>query len=68
MSFGRWYNELKRSRLPLRDVEKSGDPLTAVTERNVITVKNLIEKNRQIAYENIQPILHSTLQKLALMK
>lgn len=38
----RWYNELKRGRLTLGDEYKSGRPLTAVTQENMLAVKKLI--------------------------
>lgn len=53
----RWYNEFRRGRLTLRDEERSGRPLTAVTEENVQTVKNLIQDNRRITYQEIQQIM-----------
>lgn len=53
----RWYNEFKRGRPTLGDDERSGRPLTAVTEENVLAVKNLIQDNRRITYQEIQHIL-----------
>ena len=53
----RWYNEFKRGRLTLGDEERSGRPLTAVTEENVLAVKNLIQDNRRVTYQEIQHVL-----------
>lgn len=41
----------------MRDEERSGRPLSAVTERSVLAVKNLIEEYRRITYKEIQHIL-----------
>lgn len=35
----RWYNEFKCGRLTLRDIQRSGRPLTAVTKENLLAVK-----------------------------
>lgn len=53
----RWFNEFKRGRVTLADEERSGRPRTAATEENVLAVKNLIQENRRITYEEIQHII-----------
>lgn len=53
-----WFNEFKRGRLSLTDEKRSGRPVTAVTEENVLAVKILIQENRRITYEEIQQTLH----------
>lgn len=40
----RGYKEFERGRLTLRDVNRSGHPLTAVTERNLLTLKIIIRR------------------------
>ncbi|XP_045536678.1 uncharacterized protein LOC123721595 [Papilio machaon] len=44
----------RRGRLTLGDEERSGRPLTAVTEGDVLALKNLVQDNRRITYQEIQ--------------
>ena len=53
----RWHNEFKRGRLTLGDEKRSGRPLTAVEEEDVLAVKNLIQDNRRVTYQAIQHVL-----------
>lgn len=40
----------KCGRLRLRDAERSGCPLTAVMEENILAVNKLIQENRRITH------------------
>ncbi|GBP26641.1 hypothetical protein EVAR_18278_1 [Eumeta japonica] len=50
----RWYTEFDRGRVSLYDEIRESQPLIAVTEENVATVRQLIEENRRITYEEIR--------------
>lgn len=72
-----WFDRFRSGVESLDDSERTGRPVTAVTEENIATVKQLVEENPRITYEMIagylgignsatQTILHSCLglQKL----
>ncbi|GBP04025.1 hypothetical protein EVAR_74791_1 [Eumeta japonica] len=44
----RSFNEFKRARAASADKERSGRPLSAVTDKNVLAVKNLIQKEKRM--------------------
>ena len=53
----RWYLNFNRGNFNLEDDERSGRPVSAVTQENIIAVKKLIEKDRRVTYLQIQHIL-----------
>lgn len=53
-----WYAEFKRGRNSLKDEERSGRPSTAVTDENIVRVRNLVHEDRRISYYSIQQSLH----------
>ncbi|GBP59130.1 hypothetical protein EVAR_44370_1 [Eumeta japonica] len=50
------FNEFKGGRVTSADEERSGSPLTVITEVNVLAAKYLIPKNKKITYKANQRI------------
>lgn len=53
----RWFQEFQCGRVNLEDEARSGRPRTAVTEENVVAVKNLIKEDPHITYCEIEEVL-----------
>lgn len=53
----RWYNEFQRGRLSLNDNFRAPKPKTAVTEKNIGLVRNMIEEDRHVTARSIQATL-----------
>ena len=54
----RWYREFKCGNFNLEDQHKPGPPLTAVTEKNVESIGDMVIADPNITYERIQNELH----------
>jgi len=63
----RWYLNFKRGNFNLEDDERSGRPVSAVTQENIIAVKKLIEKDRRVTYLQIQYILKISAPSVSLI-
>lgn len=53
----RWYSEFRRGRSFLTTVPSSGRPKTAVTQENIDAVRQLIQEDRHVTYEQIRASL-----------
>ena len=47
----RWFLEFKKDRTSLQDEPRSGQPSTAVTSENIVTVESMIKEDSRITYE-----------------
>ena len=52
-----WFAEFNRCRVFLRDEEREGRPSTAVTQKNIERVRELLKQNHRVTYEEIQESL-----------
>jgi [histone H3]-lysine36 N-dimethyltransferase SETMAR len=56
-TISRWYCEFQRGRSSLGDESRSGPPKTAVTQKNIDAVRQLIKDDRRVTYREIEASL-----------
>ncbi|GBP13759.1 hypothetical protein EVAR_7990_1 [Eumeta japonica] len=60
----RWYAEFHRGHVSLHDEIREGRPSTAITEKNVVTVRKLTEENRRLPMRRFEDIWGLCLRKV----